>query len=77
MPAVGRAWDAVLTDWKTHESGRPNVEDRVWVETHVLERRDFFLTDDTALLTMCRRLLVEHDLPIVAVRPAAYLRKYR
>ena len=45
------------------------------VETHVMEGRDVFLTDDTPLLAMCRRLRDEYNLPVTAMRPAEYLER--
>jgi hypothetical protein len=39
----------------------------------VLEERDFFITDDLALLTMCRRLRDEHEIPVEAMSVGDYL----
>jgi hypothetical protein len=64
------AWDAVLATWKSHEGAMPSDTDALHVESHLLERRDVFITDDRDLLVMCRRLAEEHSLPLVA-RPLA------
>jgi hypothetical protein len=67
------AWDAVVASWRTHESSPPQLGDRFHVETHVLEHRDVFVTDDQPLLVMCRRLRNEHGVPVVAMGLAEYL----
>jgi hypothetical protein len=67
------AWNAVVATWRSHERTPPQIGDRFHVETHVLERRDVFLTDDRPLLVMCRRLREEHGVPIVAMGLVEYL----
>jgi hypothetical protein len=47
--------------------------DCMHVHTHVLEERDAFLTDDRALLVMCRRLRDEHGFPLQAMGLQAYM----
>lgn len=69
------AWDAVAAKW--NGPGKlPNNKDALHVETHVLEKRDVFVTDDTGLLTMCRRLS-DHGFSILALRLAEYLDTHR
>jgi hypothetical protein len=72
-PHVRVAWDAVLATWRTHEGKRPNIEDSVHIETHVMMGRDVFITDDNDLLAMCRRLQNEHAIPIDACTLKSYL----
>lgn len=55
VPGLREAWDDVVAGWKSHEGKPPGPEDRVHVETHLLEKRDVFVTDDGPLLAMCRR----------------------
>jgi len=64
-------WAAVIADW-TGPGGRPNSGDALHVETHVLMRRDVFVTDDRGLVTMCRRLL-EREVAVVAMTLTDYL----
>ena len=60
------SWDAIISTWKTHEGAPPGNEDALHVETHILEGRDVFVTDDRGLRAMCRRLDFEYSLPVVA-----------
>jgi predicted nucleic acid-binding protein len=60
------SWEAVLSTWRTHEGAPPQDNDALHVETHVLEGRDVFVTDDRSLRAMCHRLAVEHSVRIVA-----------
>jgi hypothetical protein len=50
------AWQQEVARWPSHEGKPPGVADRFHAETHVLERRDVFITDDRSLLRMCCRL---------------------
>jgi hypothetical protein len=63
------AWAEIAADWRR----APGPEDRVHVETHIVDKRDVFITDDRRLLTMCRRLREKHGFPIVAMRLGEYL----
>jgi hypothetical protein len=65
------AWAAIAEGWPN----APGGADRFHVETHIAERRDVFITDDKALLRMCRRLSEEHGLTIVAMGLGDYLGK--
>jgi len=67
------AWDDIVATWRSHGGKPPKLADRFYVETHVLERRDVFLTDDRPLLVMCRRLREEHGAAIEAMSPSDYL----
>jgi hypothetical protein len=69
---VRKAWDTILVDWKTHEGSPPGDRDALHVETHVMEKRDVFITDDRALRAMCRRLRDE-GIEINAMCLAQYL----
>ena len=60
VEGFSEAWDAVIAAWRCHERQPPGPGDRFHVETHVMEDRDVFVTDDEALLTMCARLREEH-----------------
>jgi hypothetical protein len=68
----GEAWRAILDNWKSHEGPEPGTKDALHVETHVLLRRDVFVTDDRALLAMCRRL-TDYGFAIRAVRLEEYV----
>jgi hypothetical protein len=59
------AWNAIAADWNG-PGKRPGDFDRWYVESHLLDRRDVFLTDDLALRTMCDRLRKEHGFAIHA-----------
>jgi hypothetical protein len=66
FPALHESWDDVAATWGG--PGRlPRAADRAHVESHLMERRDVFVTDDEGLLTMCRRLAEEHGVAIDAV----------
>jgi len=77
VPGFADAWNHVVATWRSHEWKPPTLPDRFHVETHVLEGRDFFITDDRPLLAMCRRLRVEHGISIEAVTVADYLARVR
>jgi hypothetical protein len=67
------AWDQIAGGWPSHERKPPRLADRFHVETHLLDKRDAFLTADKPLLTMIRRLNEEHGFAIVAMTVAEYL----
>src|SRR5919198_4776137 len=73
VAGFAEAWDALVAGWRSHEGKPPGLGDRFHVETHVLQKRDVFLTDDRPLLLMCRRLSNEHGIPIVATGLMEYL----
>lgn len=73
VAGLRQAWDAILADWKTHEGGKPEDEDWLHVETHVMEKRDVFITDDDDLRVMCRRLHEERGFEVQAMSLAEYL----
>jgi hypothetical protein len=62
------AWNTVLDDWRSHEGKKPKQPaDRLHVETHILEGRDVFITNERGLLAMCRRLRDEHAFAVDAM----------
>jgi hypothetical protein len=69
------AWSQVVADWRSHERTAPGDTDRWYIETHLADGREVFLTGDQALLVMCRRLREEHGFPIVALTTSEYLAK--
>jgi hypothetical protein len=71
------AWDAVANSWGPNEKSPPGANDLLHIETHVFERRDIFITDDQAVLTMCRRLRDEHEVAVEAMRVGDYLTRNR
>jgi hypothetical protein len=75
FPELHPAWDAVSADWRGPGT-KPNSNDRMHVETHLLEGRDLFVTDDKGLLTMCQRLRDEHDVAIHATRLEECVARY-
>ena len=75
VPGFSEAWKAVQDDWKTHEGRVPGGVDALHVETHVLVRREVFITDDRALGAMCHRLHEEHSIPVIAMSLAEYLQE--
>lgn len=73
----GPAWEHVVGAWRSHEGKPPKLADRFHVETHTLEGRDVFITDDRPLRAMCRRLSGEHGFQVVAMGLAEYLEARR
>jgi hypothetical protein len=74
VEGLGEAWDAILANWRANEDrAAPGPTDRLHVETHVMEKRDVFITDDRPLLAMCRRLRDEHQIRVEAMSLAGYL----
>jgi hypothetical protein len=75
LDGFDEAWSEIVRTWRTHDGKRPEggAVDRYYVETHILERRGVFVTDDRALRAVCRRLSDEHGYPIVATPLADYL----
>lgn len=69
---IHEAWDAVASQWNG-PGKRPGDFDRWYVESHILGLRDFLITDDLALRTMCNRLRGEHDVPVHAARLCAFV----
>ena len=67
------AWAQVASTWPSHEGKAPGDADRFHAETHLLEGRSVFITDDRALLVMCNRLRDEHGFAIEAMSLAEYL----
>jgi hypothetical protein len=69
------AWKAIDADWHTHEGKRPGEApvDLFYVETHLIDKRDVFITDDRTLLAVCRRLRDEHGFAIEAMTLGDYL----
>ena len=65
VEGFGEAWKAIAADWNG-PGRRPEATDALHIETHVLEKRDVFITDDEGLRTMCRRLHDEADIAIEA-----------
>jgi hypothetical protein len=69
------AWDQVAASWEAKDP--PGRNDRFHVETHVLEQRDVFITNDGALIRMCDRLRGEHGLRVTAMRLQDYVASRR
>jgi hypothetical protein len=67
VAGFSEAWNKVIATWRSHEGKPPQMADRMHVETHVLEGRDVFLSNDRPLRVMCRRLREEHGFPVVAM----------
>ena len=59
------AWDAIAANWRGPGT-RPGNFDRWYVESHLLNGRDVFLTDDVGSRTICTRLRDEYGFPIYA-----------
>jgi len=75
VEGLPEAWNHVAANWHSHEWTPPEDADRLYVETHIIDRGDVFLTDDRPLRVMCRRLREEHHYPVVAMTVAEYLRR--
>jgi hypothetical protein len=73
VEGLAEAWYEVLANWRSHEGAKPHDPDRLHVETHVMERRDVFITKERGLVAMCRRLRVEYDFDVEAMTVADYL----
>jgi hypothetical protein len=71
VEGFGVAWDAALASWPGNEK-KPGDNDRLHVETHLLEGRDVLITNDGPLLAMCGRLRA-HGLAVTAMTVAEYL----
>lgn len=69
------AWDAIAADWNG-PGKRPGNFDRWYVESHVLGGRDFLLTDDLALRSMCDRLRNDHGFPVHAESLSSYVARF-
>ncbi len=50
------AWGAALEQLPPGKKHRPGNEDRLHVESHLLDGRDVFITDDKPVLKMCALL---------------------
>jgi predicted nucleic acid-binding protein len=57
------AWATIAENWPK----APGPADRFHVETHMVEGRDVFITDDKRLLKMCRLLSDRHGFSIEAM----------
>lgn len=74
VAGFGEAWEKVAATWGSHDGKEPpGIKDQLHIETHVMEGRDVFITDDGALRAMCRRLRDEHNVPVTAMRLEEYL----
>lgn len=71
VPGFGAAWAAVLA--QTGAQPRKRDVDALHVESHLLEERDVFITDDDWLLRACQRLADDHGLALVAMSLGGYL----
>lgn len=67
------AWNSITAKWQSHERKPPQGEDFLHIETHMVARRDIFITNDKALITMCNRLRSEHNVEISAKTLRDYL----
>jgi hypothetical protein len=77
-PGFREAWAKSIENWDERDpQGRklnpPGKKDRWYAETHVHEGQDILLTEDRALLAMCRRLRVENGIRIDASTPRDYV----
>ena len=70
------AWSEIISAGWNGPGGRPDGEDALHVETHLLEKRDIFITDDEGLLTICCRLR-ERGFPVTAMRLSEYFNSRR
>ncbi len=68
------AWDAIADNWRG-PGKRPVNFDRWYVESHLLDGRDVFLTDDVGARTICARLRAEYGFPIYAESLRDYVTK--
>ncbi|HKD33416.1 MAG TPA: hypothetical protein VKB73_08095 [Gaiellaceae bacterium] len=68
------ACDRIVASWRSHEGRPPEGPDRLHVETHVIERRDVFVTADRALRALCHRLNDEYGYSIAAMSVAEFLK---
>ncbi len=59
------AWGAIAANWRG-PGKRPGDFDRWYVESHLLDGRDVFLTDEVGLRTISARLRDEYGFPIHA-----------
>ncbi len=73
LPRLDLAWTSIIAKWRSHERKPPQIEDRWHVETHIVAKRDVFITNDEALITMCNRLRDEHGIEIRAMTLHDYL----
>jgi hypothetical protein len=73
------AWDEVALSWERNgpKDAPPGRKDRFHVETHLLEQRNVFVTNDAALIRMCDRLRDEHSLLVIAARLQDYVASRR
>jgi len=69
VEGFAEACELIAKDWPR----APGPADRLHVETHLVEGRDVFITDDRRLLAMCGRLHEEHGFAIVAMTVGDYL----
>lgn len=73
-PRFREAWDHVALTWRDQDPKPPPAyKDWMHVETHVVHKRDVFITNDTRLLAMCRRLRDEHGFALEAIRLEDYM----
>jgi hypothetical protein len=73
VEGFAEAWQEIIEDWRTHEGKAPGDVDRFHVEAHLLDNRDYFLTEDRALRAMCKRLHEERGFSLVAMTVGEYL----
>lgn len=73
VEGLHEAWDKA---WKSHEDSRPGDADRWYVESHIAAKRDVLITDDGALLALCRRLREEHGFAIEAESLPEYVARH-
>jgi hypothetical protein len=70
------ACERIAATWRSSDGkAPPDGRDRLHVETHVVERRDVFITGDRALRALCRRLRDEYGIDVVAMTVADYLER--
>jgi len=73
VEGFGDAWNRIAATWPR----APDARDGLHVETHLMEKRDVFVTDDRRLRVMCQRLREEHGFDVKAMSLQEYLDRRR
>lgn len=74
--ALERDWFALVEAWPTHLGKAPGHIDFLHIESHVLDKRSFFLTRDMPLREMCRLLGGKGHGPIGAISPEDFVERF-
>jgi hypothetical protein len=75
VDGIAEAWAHIEADWNV-PGGKPNDQDRWYVESHVARGRDVLVTDDKGMRTICRRLRDEYGFDVVAEPLTDYAGRY-